>query len=280
MMKWSIVADTSCDMYKSELGITEIGFVTIPFTIRIDDMDYIDDESLSISEFLDKMERGKSGLTTACPSPGQWADAFNSADQTIAITISSALSGSHGSANVARNMVLRENPGKKILLLDSKSTGPAMALCIRKLKEWVEAGHSIEGIAELAGNFIEKTNTVFALCSFDNLVKNGRINSIMGFLAKKLGLWGVGIDNRGELLIKGKTRGRRNALGMILDDMMGRGYCGGDVAINHCQNEGLAMRLKSLIQEQWGMAKVTIRPTRGLDSFYAERGGLIVAYMT
>ena len=112
MMKWSIVADTSCDMYKSELGITEIGFVTIPFTIRIDDMDYIDDESLSVSEFLDKMERGKSGLTTACPSPGQWADAFNSADQTIAITISSALSGSHGSANVARNMVLRENPGK------------------------------------------------------------------------------------------------------------------------------------------------------------------------
>ena len=41
----------------------------------------------------------------------------------------------------------------------------------------------------------------------------------------------------------------------------------------------LAMKeLCELSDETWDKAQVRIIPTRGLDSFYAEKGGLIIAY--
>ena len=43
-------------------------------------------------------------------------------------------------------------------------------------------------------------------------------------------------------------------------------------------NEELAQNLKELICKTWEHARVEIMSTRGLCSFYAEKGGLIVAY--
>ena len=61
----------------------------------------------------------------------------------------------------------------------------------------------------------------------------------------------------------------------------GAGYMfarGGRVIITHCQNLELAQKLQSKILELWQSAKVSIMPTRGLCSYYAERNGLIVGY--
>ena len=55
-------------------------------------------------------------------------------------------------------------------------------------------------------------------------------------------------------------------------------FAAGPVLISHCLNSELALRLKALIQENWPAAEVEIMPTRGLCSFYAEKGGMIIAY--
>ena len=51
-------------------------------------------------------------------------------------------------------------------------------------------------------------------------------------------------------------------------------YYRGDIS----QPETLAESLKKGILEVWKNAEVEILPTRGLCSYYAERGGLIVSY--
>jgi len=56
------------------------------------------------------------------------------------------------------------------------------------------------------------------------------------------------------------------------------GYAGGEMAISHCQNSSMAESLKEMILSRWNAAKVQILPTRGLDSYYAERSGLIISY--
>lgn len=246
----------------------------------VDKKEYIDDESLNTSDLLTNIENSALVPHTACPGPGQWAEAFKETKRAVAITISGRLSGSYSSANTARETILGEDPEKKILLLDSRSTGPAMVICIRKLKEWILDGYEIEEIATKANHLLDRTHTIFALASFDNLVKNGRVNSFMGFIAKKLGIWGVGaVSPQGEIQIKGKARGANGALSMIVDDMKRHGYCGGEVVISHCHNMDTARRLKHNIQEKWPFSRVIVLPTRGLNSFYAERGGLIVSYV-
>ena len=43
---WHIVSDTSCDLHSLEGGEGIFDFATIPFTIRIGDKEYIDDEGM------------------------------------------------------------------------------------------------------------------------------------------------------------------------------------------------------------------------------------------
>ena len=105
------------------------------------------------------------------------------------------------------------------------------------------------------------------------------MSKFTGFVAKKLGMWGIGIaSDEGTIAMKAKSRGPVKALSVILDDMLERGFTGGEVAISHCCNEVMAERLRAGILERWKYATVRILRTRGLDSFYAERGGLIVAF--
>ena len=100
-----------------------------------------------------------------------------------------------------------------------------------------------------------------------------------GFVAKKLGMWGVGIGNEeGRIVMKGKTRGASRVINAIIEDMRERGFRCREIVISHCHNPALAEKLRERVLELWSNAKVTILKTRGLDSFYAERGGLIVAY--
>ena len=49
---WHIVSDTSCDLFSLEDGKGMIDFATIPFTIRIGDQEYTDDENMPVDEML------------------------------------------------------------------------------------------------------------------------------------------------------------------------------------------------------------------------------------
>ena len=55
-------------------------------------------------------------------------------------------------------------------------------------------------------------------------------------------------------------------------------FSGGTVTISHCCNLPMAEMLKTSILSQWPNTNVDFLETRGLDSYYAERGGLIVAF--
>ena len=58
----------------------------------------------------------------------------------------------------------------------------------------------------------------------------------------------------------------------------GAGFSGGNVAISHCDNHAVAQALKESILSAWADSLIEILPTRGLCSYYAERGGLIVGF--
>ena len=56
------------------------------------------------------------------------------------------------------------------------------------------------------------------------------------------------------------------------------GYSGTDMVISHCLNEPMTRTLRDMIRSRWAEASVQVLPTRGLDSYYAERSGLIISY--
>lgn len=278
-MDWQIVTDSSCDIIPAPCADEPIGHASVPFVLSVGDRDFVDDENLNTADLINAMEHCKQASRSSCPAPQTWLEHFKQADRTIALTISSNLSGSLNSAQTARHMALDEDPSRQIAVVDSFSTGPEMTLCVEKIRELIGAGHSFEDVVAEAEEFFRRTHIVFALCSFDNLVKNGRMGKVAGLMAKKLQMWGIGIGtDEGTIAIKAKTRGSAKAVKLLIDDMVERGFEGGKVAISHCHNLALAEKLRDGIKELWRTAEVGILPTRGLCSYYAERGGLIVSF--
>lgn len=87
------------------------------------------------------------------------------------------------------------------------------------------------------------------------------MSKIVGFVANKLGFWGIGIGSeQGTIEIKQKIRGSKKALDAIIEDMKERGYNCGKVVISHCRNAEFAESVKSAIQSVWDKAEVKIGP--------------------
>lgn len=278
MSHWNLVTDSSCDLKSLETPDEQISFSSVPFIIRAGDQEFIDDEQLDTEKMVNSLSEIKEAGRTACPAPETWLERFRHAGNVIAVTISSNLSGSYNSACLARDMLLEKEPDRNIAVIDSKSAGPELTMIVRKLQSLVRDGLPFAEIVEKLNRFADQTETIFALTSFDNLVKNGRVGRVAGFVAGKLGMCGIGVANDGRIDVKSKVRGTQRALKAIIDDMKAHAFSQGPVLISHCLNEELALRLRTLIQETWSAAQVDIMPTRGLCSFYAEKGGMIVAY--
>ncbi len=278
-MKWNIVADSSCDLLKMDGLGDEEHYGIVPLTIRIGEQEFVDDAKLDVEGMMKTMRSYKGSSSSACPSPGDWAEQFMKADNTIAITITSSLSGSYGSAMLAREMVLEEHPEKKILILDSLSAGTELVLAVYKIHELIMDKVSFDIIEKKIKEYMSETHLLFSLASFENLVKSGRMSRILGFVADKLNMRIIGeASEEGKLEILHKVRGEKKTVSMILDEMKKHKFNGSHVVIGHCFNFESAMALKKNIQDLWNGARVTILPTRGLCSFYVEEGGLMVGY--
>lgn len=277
--KWCIVADSACDLTIEEGKKLGIAYEKIPFMLLVGKNEYIDDGSIDIDVMLDDMEAQSEAARSSCASPGTWAEAFEKYDNTVAVTISSELSGSYNSALTAKQMMLEDHPEKKICVIDSKSTGPALVNLVYKAAKYIKHEMPFDEVNDMLQKNVEHMHTVFALCSFNNLVKNGRMNKIAGFLAGKLGFWGVGVAKNGKVCIKGKARGLKAAIAEIMKDFKENNFDGGKVFISHCNNLAAAERIKKEILSLHPDSKVKIMQTGGLDSFYAERNGLIITYI-
>ena len=278
-MAWHIVADTSCDLFSLPVETPDTDFSTIPFSIRIGGTEYIDTPDISIETMLTANENHREAAHTACPGPQDWVDRFAVEGHVLAFTISSSLSGSYNSACTAQKMILEDEPEKKIAVIDTKATGPETVLIIRKACEMIKSGAAFDQIVRILNETAEKTHIIFALSSYHNLIKNGRVNRLVGLLAGHLGFWGIGIgDEQGEIAMRGKARGQKNMIRFMAEEIRKIGLAGKEIVISHCQNEEAARQLKEALLNAFQQVTVDILPTRGLDSFYAERHGLIVGF--
>ena len=104
------------------------------------------------------------------------------------------------------------------------------------------------------------------------------MNKLSGVLASSLDFKGVGTEKGGLINFKKIVRGKKRMISAMTEDMQENNFNGGSVVINYADDEKLAEKLCEKIKENWENADVTIMPARGLNSYYAEEGGLIISY--
>ncbi|MBO5316636.1 MAG: DegV family protein [Clostridia bacterium] len=275
-MNYKIVADSSADV----LTLSEIDFDLAPLKIITDNKEYTDNAELNVSEMLTDLKSYKGKSRTSCPSSGEFEEAFGDADRVFCITITSNLSGSCNAARVAAKSFVEKNPDRKVHVIDSLSTGPEMYIVIEKLVELIKSGEDFDTIVEKITDYnVNHTRLLFALESMHNLANNGRVSHLVAKMAGLLGIRAIGrASDVGTLEMICKSRGLKNMIADIFSNMKGDGYEGGKVRIHHAQNLAAAELLREKIAEVFHKAEIIIAEARGLCSFYAEAGGLLVGF--
>lgn len=274
-MKRKIVVDSSANLCTA----LDNSIVSVPLTLRTDEKEFVDNESLDIKEMTSYLAsyKGKSG--SACPSSQDWVDSFGDADEIFAIAITSNLSGSFNSLRIAKEQYEEEYPNRKICIIDSLSAGPELKLIIEKIQALYAEGKSFEEVSKAISEYQKQTHLIFCLKSLTNLANNGRVNPAVAKIAGVLNIHVVGIaSNIGTLEQREKARGENKAFVSIDNLMKEFNYNGGKVRIDHCFNETGAKNLKEQILSVYPNADIVIAETRGLCSFYAEVGGLMVGF--
>jgi len=275
MRKIRIVSDSSSDIQTLEYA----DFTSAPMKVITDGREFVDDFALDVEDMANYFDRYKGRSQTSCPNASDWLDCFGDADDVICVTITSALSGSYNSACSAKRIYESEHEGRRVFVLDTLSAGPEMTLTVRKIEEYIREGRSFEEICESISGYIKTTGLLFMLKSLKNFANNGRVSPIVARIVGIAGICIVGkASDEGVLDPAHKCRGEARSFETLIEDLRALGLRSGRVSIGHCQNESGAERLKELIEKSFERVQIEVHKLRGLCSFYAEKGGILVGF--
>lgn len=275
MEKFKLIVDSSSNMVNDPAHNVEV----VPLTISFGGKDYIDDQNLNIQEFLSDMNKNQVAGKTTCPSIQAWLDALEGTEKAIIVTMTSGMSGTFSSALQAKNMYEEKHPTSQIIVVDSRSAGPELTIVLHGIEKMIQGDIRFVDLEEEIAEFRMHTHLLFILQSLHNLSLNGRVSPAVAKIAGLLKINLIGTASKdGKLEPLTKVRGMKKTMRELLKYMKDDNYHGGEVIIDHCENEKDAEIIKEKILAEYPEAKVTVRPMHGLCSFYAEEDGIMVGF--
>ena len=200
------------------------------------------------------------------------------ADHVYAVTLSSELSGSYNSAVLGKNLLLEENPEKKVHVFNSRSASVGETLIGMKIQECEEMGCSFEETVEKVEAYIEEQHTFFVLDDLETLRKNGRLSKVKSLVASALKIKPVmGSTPEGTICQLDQARGINKALVKMVQHIVEKAENSQDrvLAISHCNCKDRAELLKNALLEKIDVKEVVILDTAGVSTMYANNGGVI-----
>ena len=268
-----LILDSSADLNALE----GVEFAYTPMKIVTAEREFIDNKSGDAAEMVEYLAAYRGRSSTSCPNVEDWLDSFGDAKQILCITITGGLSGSCNAACTAGKLYEEAHPDRRVVIIDSLTAGPEIALMAERARDLAREGLSLNEIAERLGQY--RTELIFVLESLRNFANNGRVSKTAAAAAGFLGIRAVGrASDQGTLEMLTKARGEAKALDAVMTYLAGLGYKGGRLAIHHCMADTTVSRLSHMIRNAYPSADITVRRTRCLCSYYAERGGFLVGF--
>jgi DegV family protein with EDD domain len=277
-MEYKIIVDSCCDItpdLKEKLNAT-----TIPLTLTLGEKSFVDDESLNMPVFMEEMKNCKEKIGTAAPSPVLYKEAFEGSHASFAVTLSGNLSSSNSSALVGKSMIEKGNEAD-IHVFDSKSASAGEVLIALKIQELIDKGYQISKIVTFIENFIKNMKTYFVLYNINNLLKNGRLNKVVGKIVSTFNIKPVmGSDGNGNIALLSYARGQNQIMKKLCDTIRksGKKTDGERLVIAHCNNSTFAQKFKDFVKDHYHFKDVTIVPMKGVSSVYANDKGVVIAF--
>ena len=278
-MSIKIITDSSCDLPEELVDEYDIGIVSLHVTFD-NNVTFTETVTIKPEQFWERMAASRGLPKTSRPVPEAFAEAFREAlanhDSVIFIGLSSALSGTFESAQLAARSV----PGD-IYLIDSLTGSLGLGILVIKAHEFVRSGDSVQNVVKKVIDYRNNMTTLFTMDSLENLIKGGRVGRLPGFIGTMLSIRPIGkAGDKGQIDVLGKVRGRAKSLHRIVQLV---GEMGGSlqdkiVGISHVNCLQDVLYLQKSIEENYHAGRAIVRKIGSTMGTYAGNGGLIVSF--
>lgn len=221
MRKCNLIVDSCCDL-PPELFDRE-GVQLLKFPYIVDGETFDDDlfQSISASEFYDRMRKGAEPSTAQLSMP-VITEAFEAAVAqgvpTVYLSFTSGLSGSYDVAMLVRDQILEAHPSFELYVVDTKLASIAEGLLVYEALRQLDNGLSAKELATWAEEARYFVDCEFMVEDLDALRRGGRIPSSVAVAGAALDVKPLlTIDIEGKLQLIGVARGRKKGIRALVE---------------------------------------------------------------
>ena len=188
------------------------------FHFLLDGKEYPDDlgKSISFPDFYRMIADGAQP-TTAQVNTEQYINLFEpilkEGKDIMHLTLSSGISGTINSANMAKVQMEEKYPDRKVVIIDSLAASSGFGLLLDKALENQEKGMSLEENVQWIEENKNKLHHWFFSTDLTSFIRGGRISKVSGFLGQALNICPLmNVNNEGKLIPRNKYRGKKQVI--------------------------------------------------------------------
>lgn len=225
-----ILVDSACDLSEDYIKAHKnLEVIPIPLTHKNKTITGID-----LEEFYKLLVETNELPKTSQINPEIYTEYFRKYkdDEIIYISLSSKLSGTFSSANLAKQLLEDEFDTSNIYLFDSESATISQALLVDIALSEIEKNKNVKEILNTLNNAKKKIKLRVIVDELDFLYKGGRLSKTSAVLGNTLNIKPILELSNGEIKVVAKVRGLKKANKTILEEFNEKniekvflGYC-------------------------------------------------------
>lgn len=259
MADYILSACSTADLSKEHFEARDIKYVCFHYSINGET--YPDDlgQSIPFDKFYQMMADGAETQTSQV-NVAEYAEYFTpfleAGKDILHVTLSSGISGSFNSAQIAAEMLREQFPERKIYIVDSLGASSGYGLIMDTLADLRDGGMGIDELHDWVEANKLRMHHWFFSTDLSFYVKGGRISKAAGFFGTMLNICPLlNMDNLGRLIPREKIRTKKKVIKEIAARMEQHAENGLDysgkcfISMSACLED--AQAVASLVEERF-----------------------------
>lgn len=211
---------TDSSHYLDPVVAAELGLHVLPLGLIQDGRAYLERTEVTTPDLFQKLaDRHASWPSTAAVAPGALQAAFDqltaNGDEVVGVFMSR---GTSVTVENAQNTAAAHPAHDRIHIIDSQVVSGALALTLYTVGRLAQGGAPAAQIVEVARRMGDAMRVMFTVDTLDYLHRGGRMKGSQALMGSLLGIKPVLWIDRGYITLWSKARGRKKALGIMLDE--------------------------------------------------------------
>ena len=218
MGSFIVTTDSGCDLPLSFCSSRVI--IPLKMNYAIGDKNYTDTmDPKDLKSFYDGMRAGdvpKTSQVTPYQFTEFWMPLLEKKQPIIHIALGSGISGTWANAVSAADMLMKENPGADIRIIDSTLASVGYGMLAILAADLRDCGSNADECQMQLEKVKSNINTYYTTGDLTYLYRSGRVSRTGMVIAHALNIWPIlNLDLDGHLIVQAKERGKKKTIERI-----------------------------------------------------------------